>query len=285
VIGKTKTFISSYSYKWSLGFRKFQPKNQKSLEWFIDKAAEQGVDGVQIVDNVFPEELSDDYCKDLAEYGLNSNIEIQWGFEGWDTVKVERLIEISRITNSKVLRGVIGVDFLADQESTKAKVNKTKNVIASIIPELEASQLILGLENHFDLTIHELKSVVEELNHPLVKIILDTTNAIGQLITPDQTIELLGDMSIGIHFKDYKISKVVGGYQIMGVAIGEGDQDGEAILEKILGINPNMEVCIELGAPFPEEQEKMFEIEAQDVTTSVVNTIKYLEDYYRKKAN
>ena len=82
MIGNTKILISSYSHKWSLGFRKFLPDSPKPLTWFIDKAKAYGIDGVQIADNVQPENLSPKQTHDLFKYATERNVELQWGFEG-----------------------------------------------------------------------------------------------------------------------------------------------------------------------------------------------------------
>jgi sugar phosphate isomerase/epimerase len=80
-----------------------------------------------------------------------------------------------------------------------------------------------------------------------------------------------------MHLKDFKISKIIGGYQILGAPIGEGDQDCASILKQALRINPDMEVCIELGMAWPEEKTRVRELEEQWVETSVRNTKAYLE--------
>jgi sugar phosphate isomerase/epimerase len=283
MIGKTKILISSYSHKWSLGFRKFQPKQPKPLTWFIERAKEYEIDGVQIADNVRPEHLSQQECQELFEYARKQGIELQWGFEGWDLQKIERLIEICRMTESRILRAVFGRAFVAEKLTRPERIQKALTGIVEILPQLEAHQIILAVENHFDLELYELIEVLETLNHPLIRGCLDTTNALGEIIPPMPTVEALAPLSVCMHFKDFKITKIIGGYTILGTAVGEGDQDCMGILSKALEINPALEVCIELSAPWPQDESRMFEIENREVETSVRNTKKYLTSFYSDK--
>jgi len=121
---------------------------------------------------------------------------------------------------------------------------------------------------------------MEKINHPLVRICLDTTNALGELIRPSEIVELLGPYSMTMHLKDYRISKIIGGYQILGAPIGEGDQDCKAILKQALEINPDMEVCIELGMAWPGEGGMVRELEEEWVETSLRNTKTYLKNIF-----
>ncbi len=276
MIGNTKVVLSSYSYKWSLGFRKFQPKKPRSLFWFIDKAKEFEIDGIQIADNVKPEDLNDYQCKRLYEYAVEKGIELQWGFDGWDTGKVKRLIDICTITNAVILRGVFGKEYFPKLLGKDEKIQKASDAILEIIPLLEKNRIVLAMENHFDLKIEEFITVIRKINHPQVKVCLDTTNALGEIITPIETVETLAPISVGMHFKDFKITKIIGGYNILGTAIGLGNQDCLGVLSRALEINPDIEVCIELGTPWPEDESIMFEQEESQVNVSVVNTKNFL---------
>ncbi len=280
MIGQTKILISSYSHKWSLGFRKFQPESPKPLTWFVDKAKAYGIDGVQIADNVQPENLTQAECLMLCDYAEQRQIELQWGFHDWEQEKVTRMIEICAATNASILRGVFGHEFVSDAPDPKSRKTKASNVVRGLLPLLEKHQIVLALENHFDLKFSELIEVLSTLNHPLVRGCLDTTNALGEIITPLQTVEAMAPLSVCMHFKDFKVTKIIGGYTILGVAVGEGDQDCIGILSKALEINPAMEICIELGTPWPKDDAQMFVIEKREVETSVANTKKYLAALY-----
>ena len=283
MIGRNKVLLSSYSHKWSMGFRKYSPPSPKSVEWFIDRAWGKGLDGVQLSDNLSPEKWTDNRCMELGDYAGKKNIELQWGFEGWSGETVDRMIEMCNLTESKLLRGVFGQAFIENIDSRSRQKSACIDALDKVIPKLEAGKTVLAIENHFDLELDLLTEIVREYDHPLIRICLDTTNALGQIISPLKTVDMLGPYSAAIHFKDYSITKIVGGYEIIGSAVGFGDQDCYAILAKAIEYNPEMEICIELGMPPPEVEPPYVSYETDQVDRSIENTINLLKQYYKEK--
>ena len=280
MIGKTKLFISSYSYRWAMGSRQYRPPNPMPIKEFLAKAKGHGFDGVQIVDNVNPENFTQKECKEIFAVAQKLGIKLQWGFEGWEENKIDRLLEICSKTEAKLLRGVFGKKFFQDMISQKKRINKAISKLSGLLPKLEKREIMFAIENHFDLKTFELVEVMKKVNHPLVRICLDTTNALAEIEKPLDTVKALGPFSTSMHFKDFAISKVVGGYTVMGRPVGEGQQDCQEILRKALEINPNIEVCIELSIIKPEDEFTMLEQEESWVRTSVKNTKEYLNNIY-----
>ena len=278
VIGGTKLLISSYSYKFSLGFKEFFVSDRMKISDFLLRAKHHGLDGVQIVDNVAPETFDDGQIQEIIDIARGQNLELQWGFSGWESHKVERLLHLCSITNSRLLRGVYGETFFKEESNRSKRLKRALDSILKVIPKLEQENVILAIENHFDLPARELKVLMEKIDHPLVRICMDTTNALGELIRPSEIVDLLGQYSVTMHLKDFKISKIIGGYQILGAPIGEGDQDCERILKQALKINPDMEVCIELGMAWPEDGGRIRALEEEWVETSFRNTKAYLKN-------
>lgn len=281
MVGNTRLLVSSYSYKWSMGFRKYTPREPKSLQWFVEQASRLGLDGVQIADNLEPEKLDDNECRDLKRVADSVGVALQWGFDGWEPQKVRRLATICERTDSRLLRGVFGTSIIRRFLTTSDAVRYCRQEIEDLIPTLEANELTLAIENHFDFTLDELVGIIETVNHPLVRICLDTTNATGQFVSPLSTVQQLAPLSVAMHFKDMAVSKIVGGYTLLGTAVGAGSIDCGRILETSLTINPDLEVCIELGTPQPEVDPPYDAYETEQVERSVAETKRLLEEYYR----
>jgi sugar phosphate isomerase/epimerase len=280
MIGTTKVFLSSYSCKWSLGFAKWKPDTPRSLEWFIDLAADHGLDGVQVADNVNPELLCDERIRAVTEHAEKRRLEIEWGFQDWTDRKARRMIEICRLSGARILRAVLGRDFGRNERENGGPAERAFKEIAGLLPDLENSGVVLALENHFDLRIKDILQLLDRIQSPFFGVCLDTSNAIGEIMHPIDCIRLLARRSPCLHLKDYRIEKIVGGYRILGCAVGAGDQDTRAVLREALRINPDMEICIELGTAFPDSMDRVFDIEAQDVETSIRRTLGLLEEYY-----
>ncbi len=164
MIGRIKLLLSSYSFKFSLGFRLLRPEQPMPLVEFVARAKEYGLDGVQIADNVRPEQLSDDEIAEVFAGAQDNGIELQWGFEGWDRDVIDRLSVVSQKTEAKLLRAVFGRAMFPPGMSRADKVKKALAEVSALVSKLEAIDLILAIENHFDLTTDEVVDVVETLN-------------------------------------------------------------------------------------------------------------------------
>ena len=274
----SKIFLSSYSYKFSLGFKSFRLPQYIHTMDLLTRVSEYGLDGVQIVDNVLPEKFSQELITQIAEFSAEKGIELQWGFGDWQPRVIEKMLKICEATDARVLRGVFGNTLFAEKMGSQARVDTAVKAITGFLPDLERLNLTLAMENHFDLTSRELLTVIKEIDHPLVRSCLDTTNGLGRLERPEEVIRLLGQYSVAMHLKDYVINKVVGGYEILGVPVGEGEQNCAEIIQLALAENSEMEICIELGMAFPGDKQNVIEIENQWVNTSISNTRKYLKE-------
>jgi sugar phosphate isomerase/epimerase len=281
VIGQTKLLISSYSYRWAMGSRQYRPAHPMPITEFLKKAHHHGLGGVQIVDNVNPERLTNSQVAEIFTLAQKLQLELEWGFDGWEQKKIHRLLEISSASHAGLLRGVFGRETFPPGLTREERVNKAVAMVKELLAELEKRKIILAIENHFDLKTNELRKVMETFDHPLIRVCLDTTNALGEIERPLETLDSLGKYAVSLHLKDFKVSKVIGGYTIMVTPIGEGEQDCPGILREALRLNPGMEVCLELASK-PDDEVKMLEIEELTVKTSVENIKKYLHNICSK---
>ncbi len=265
-----------------MGFRKFMPQKPMSIEWLVERAGEFGLDGIQLADNLFPETFSDSRCMEIGVFAKDKGIELQWGFDGWDREKIDRMMEICQLTGSGLLRGVFGPEFVDGFSGDNAILTACRKEIDILIPKLEKNGIVLALENHFDLSLPLLRQLVSSYDRPEIRVCLDTTNALGQLWRPLDVVQYLAPLSTSMHFKDFTVKKVIGGYEIMGVAIGAGDQNCYEILQQALKINPEMEICIELGTPRPDGEAPYVENEIKDVNHSIEVTKTLLKRFYEE---
>lgn len=87
-----------------------------------------------------------------------------------------------------------------------------------------------ALENHQDYTSAELVAVLEAVGSPDVGIFLDTGNSIALLEDPVDTASKLAPFTFGVHLKEYAVLPAPGGFNLLGVPLGEGIVDNAAIL-------------------------------------------------------
>jgi len=106
-----------------------------------------------------------------------------------------------------------------------------------------------ALENHQDYTAEELVAAFEKVDSPDIGVFLDTGNSIALLEDPLHTARLLAPHTFGIHLKEYAVLPAEGGFQMLGVPLGEGVIENAAVLEIIAREAPEGTIPVLLENP------------------------------------
>ncbi|NDP20920.1 MAG: hypothetical protein GZ091_07555 [Paludibacter sp.] len=91
----------------------------------------------------------------------------------------------------------------------------------------------------------ELRTLIEKVDHPLVKICIDPLNSITLLHGINETFSQLKDHIVSAHVKDVKMERKGSGFQIYGCPLGEGISSVTSYLENVYVANPKSNVFIE----------------------------------------
>jgi L-ribulose-5-phosphate 3-epimerase len=199
------------------------------IEDCIDKAAEMGFDGVEIL-HVQMEKESNDYIQSLKRRALINGIDlcgmsIHQGFLSPDRAKRQKnidhtikCIELAYKLGIPLIRlntGTWGTSKSFDDLMKNRGIEKSlpgytdeagfKWVIDSIekcLPEAEKSGVILGLENHWGLarTPQGLLRIVKAVDSPWLKVLLDTGNFLED---PYDKLEQCAPHTVFMHAKTY----------------------------------------------------------------------------------
>jgi sugar phosphate isomerase/epimerase len=145
---------------------------------------------------------------------------VEIGLNGLTDQNLGRHLEVAEIFGSDLIRVVVGTTGV--EESLK--------ILRSALPRLRSQRIRLGLENHFDLTMNQLVGIVRQLGNEHVGIIFDTTNGLGFLERPEETIVKAQPYLFSMHIKDYIIRKVEAGYFVTGAVLGKGRLDVPTVL-------------------------------------------------------
>jgi len=106
-----------------------------------------------------------------------------------------------------------------------------------------------ALENHQDYSAEELVTAFKKVDSPDIGIFLDTGNSIALLEDPLHTARLLAPHTFGLHLKEYAVTPAEGGFQMLGVPLGEGVVNNAAILEIIAKEAPKGTIPVLLENP------------------------------------
>ncbi|RGY99256.1 TIM barrel protein [Clostridium sp. AM58-1XD] len=199
---KTKIGISSYSYSYAVGFPGFTPPSPLDAFGLVDKAAELEVPVLQIGDNCPLDGLGQERLAALGDYAKRRGISIEVGTRGIKTDNLLRYIQIAAALHAPLLRVVL------DTKDSRPDFDEIIQLLRCVLPELEKTDIVLGIENHDRFPARVFAQIVKTLDHPNVGIVLDTVNSFACEETTWQVVDELAKYTVNFHVKDFKIQRV-----------------------------------------------------------------------------
>ena len=217
-----KTGISSFTYCFACGSRPFtKPQHIMTPQDLIDRAVGLGADVVQFGDNMPLEVYSDEELKQIRIHAEKCGVELEAGMRKATSERLSEYIRITHIIGGRVLRVITdGIGFTPDLQDVC-------RIMASLIPELEESGVVLGIENHDRFSAREYAQMVETINHPQVGLTIDTVNSLSHEEPIDEVLKYMAPYCVCLHMKDYVIKRYNGGggLKITGASPGTGRLD------------------------------------------------------------
>lgn len=210
--------ISSYTFTWAIGVPGSEPENPMTVFELIETANALGVNVVQIADNLPLEKFSVLELKEIKQFADTSGIKIEVGARWMTTDRIRRYLEIAQLMESPILR------FVIDGPNFEPELNEIHSIIQEIVPDLEAMQICLVIENHDRLLAREFVEIIEKSGSKQVRICLDSVNSIGAGEGLETVIGLLAPYTVNLHVKEFSIRRIFHkmGFVIEGVPLGKG---------------------------------------------------------------
>ncbi len=217
-----KIGISSFTYCFACGSRSYiKPQHIMTPHDLIDKAVALGAAVVQFGDNMPLEAYSDEELEQIRVHAERCGIDLEAGMRKATAERLSDYIHITHKIGGHVLRVITdGIGFTPDLEDLC-------RILTSVIPQLEKSGVVLGIENHDRFSAHEYAKMVETINHPQVGLTVDTVNSLSHEEPLDEVLKYMAPFCVCLHMKDYVIKRYNGGggLKITGVSLGTGRLD------------------------------------------------------------
>ena len=211
-------------------------RGQLTASQIIDRAMENGLDCVQLCDN-----LPWDSLLRLT----SSSIPIELGATGLKSLP--SWIDLAGKLRSPILRWVIdSADHHPDADEVIAFVR-------ALLPRLEAQGTILAIENHDRFPASVLDKIVTALDSPAVGICLDTANSIGAGEGIAAVLEKLAPHTVCLHLKAVSIHRIPNkmGFRVEGAKPNEGIVDFATTWTAIAAYSRCQSVILEQWPPDP----------------------------------
>ena len=244
--GAVELGISSYTYVWSAGVEGYPaPPNPLTCESLIRHAVRLGVTVVQIADNLPLDRLPDARLDALARHARDCGIRIEPGTRGIQPEILRPYLEIARWFGSPILR------TLLDGPSHQPSEEEAGGLLRQIAPEFRGAGVKLAIENHDRFRASALRRVVEAAASDSIGICLDTANSLGCGETVDQVLDVLADLVVNLHIKDFWTRRLPHhkGFIVEGAPAGKGLLDIPALLGRLAPRSAGMSAILELWTP------------------------------------
>lgn len=237
-----KLGISSWAFRYAVGFKGFDNPNPMGIKDFIIKSEELGYKRIQLCENLNYASCEKSQLQECSNLALEKGMDVEIGMNNLSTENIMKHIELCEIFRSKLIRLVVGNIGKTHEETYEKAFHRLKDISGM----LRAKGIKIGIENHFDLPTEYIVKLIKALDTELVGAIYDTTNAIGFIEKPEYTLELLLPHIFSIHIKDYIVKKAEASYVMTGTVLGEGQLDALRVLQKVYSQNKNATVILEM---------------------------------------
>lgn len=237
--------IGSYTYPWAIGVPGYPPPQPLAALDLLERAQSLGVGVVQYCDNLPLDGLPASDLAELERTAESLGIAIEVGTRGVDRDLLLRYLDLASQLGSLIVRTVTdNADHQPDDDELVA-------ALRTVAPDYRRAGVALAVENHGRHASTRLIEVLEKVDSPAVGVCLDTTNSLGALERPEETVALLAPWAVNLHVKDYTIHRLnhMFGYEITGCPAGAGLLDIPAILDLVRAYGRDLSAIVELWTP------------------------------------
>ncbi len=242
-----KLGLDTYSYRHAAGLWDYVPRENPamSLDHLVQKAADLGLDGLQLADARHLDSLEYGYVSELRRKAEGLGLYLEIGTGGTNPEHLESMVRAAHVLASPVVRTFVGRDRPTTSQEMEHLISEAASDIRQVLPVCERYGIGLAIENHQDLTTEELLSLLELVDSQRVGICFDTGNALALLDDPLESARAFGPLVRTVHLKDYQVVARSDGFRLIGCALGDGVVDLRAILELLSREAPEANLNIE----------------------------------------
>ncbi len=264
-----KIGIGTYTLPWAFGIGDYpRPRDPMTADALLDIAHAEGVDVVQIADNVSLHELPAEDVRSLSEKAKRLGIEVELGTRGIEPSQIRTYIELCRQCSARTLRSVPG---------PRANVDRIERQVADVVEELANAGVTLCIENYEGVSVRALAEIVRRIGSPSVRICLDSLNSLGRGEGFEEVVNSLGRLTANLHVKDYNVERLDHrlGFLVSGRPAGEGDLPLRDLISRV---PRSCNAVVELWTPWQGDIASTCEQERRWMRRSITNLRKILHE-------
>jgi len=244
----------AYGYQYSIGLFSYKDRPGKKFDAvkFVEATHAAGGEVAQLFVAMI-RDLDNDGLRRLRRRAeeLNVLLEVHGGGALGKWSKYEDTMRRTATLGCKVIGCTFGMlmrpNKVATLEAWDAHTKRCEARLRELAPLAKSLGLTIGVENHLDFTVEELRDMIKRVNSPNVGVIFDVGNTIGTLDDPTEAADILGPYTVATHYKDFAIEEVARGFRFCMVPLGCGSLRLREITERLLQhVDPEMGMSIEM---------------------------------------
>jgi len=261
-----KIGIDSYCYHRFFGEvypQQPPPPTSMTLENFLDRAHQIGVEGVSLEACFFPD-YSPAYLggvrKQLEQWNLDAVY--AWGhpdgLEGGTNPEAFKdmlnSFERAAQTGARVMR-VAGSSLRFRKQPHEPQIDRLVGLFREAVKVAEQLQIRLAVENHIDFTADEMVNLLDRVDSPYLGINFDTGNFLRLLDDPIKGMEKLAPRVCATHIKDLKVQKGVPADEwhfFSSTPVGDGVVDNQKLFEMLAAVHYQGLLAVEIDFLHPD---------------------------------
>jgi sugar phosphate isomerase/epimerase len=248
--------LSAYAFGYGFGFVndsrvEATGLQNMSLEDLSSMALAHNLGGVEIpVDKYFKGkeiDIFENYLKSLNDSGLR----LIYAFEHFDADFLSVIAPYIKFQYGNFIRVKIS-NFYGGNRFKEGiysiDIEKFKIELRRAVDILDHYKVRVLIENHQDVTLHDIFEIVDEFGQDRIGINWDTGNSFPSGETVESFLKKAIRIIGNVHLKDYRIQLSEEGYIMHRCALGDGVVDFDFLIAELFKCNPHMPYTIELGA-------------------------------------
>ena len=241
--GPMKVGIDNYCYHRFFGeiyAHQKDPGRRITIEWFVDRAKQLGVDGVSLESCFFPgfePAYLDGLKSQLDAAGLMRVF--AWGHPdglegGKSKTAYKEMVEMiphARRLGADVMR-VVGSSLMFRFENHQEQIERLTGMFREAVRIAADHGVKLAIENHIDFTSDEIVQLLDQVDSDHLGVNFDTANFARLLDDPVKGMRKLAPRVLATHIKDLKVNaqaSVDDWFFFSSTPVGDGFVDNLAL--------------------------------------------------------
>jgi sugar phosphate isomerase/epimerase len=252
---------TSYVFRYLLS----DPAKAPCLEDLLNYARKAGLDSFQICENARPLSASLAEWTRLARQAADIDLRLSLGCMTLNPKVIVEYLDRVEAIGGAYLRVVLERDG-----EPALTLDRIRQFLDSIVPELESRKIRLAIENHFEIPSRALAEAARTYPANVVGFCVDVANSLRNFENTATVLDLLSPRAICYHLKDYLVEGSNVGFSVSGAPFGEGRIGALPLLRRIIHDSDSTpEMFIETWTPATGNWNKDVDADARWLSSSI----------------